>query len=151
MMKKILISMTVLAIVAALTGGPVRIGSAADAKSPCVACHTADSALGKLIDGWATAVDPKLLAKAQAAAPEGATLKSKHLKVSAMVKSAPDGCITCHSKTSKLAPPMDRLLHMIHLTGEGNKFATIAGAGCTSCHTLNAATGVQKVLSGPLN
>ena len=150
-MKKILLSVTGLAIVAALLGGGVRIASAADAKSPCVACHTGDSALDKLIDGWAAAVDPKLLAKAQAAAPEGAKLHGKHMKVGAMVKSAPDGCIKCHSKTSKLAPPMDRLLHMIHLTGDGNKFATIAGAGCTSCHTLNAATGVQEVLSGPLN
>ena len=149
-MKKILLQVTVFAMVAALTGGPVRIASAADAKSPCVACHTGDSALGRLIDGWATAVDPKLLAKAQAAAPEGAKLKGKHMKVGAMVKSAPDDCTKCHSKTSKLAPPMDRLLHMIHLTGEGNKFATTAGAGCTSCHTLNAATGVVEVLSGPL-
>ena len=150
-MNRILLPMTVLAIFAALTAGTVRVGLAADAKSPCVACHVGDSGLGKLVDGWATTVDAGLLAKAQAAAPEGAQLKGKHMKVSAMVKSAPDGCMTCHSKASKLAPPMGRLLHMIHLTGEGNEFAATAGAGCTSCHILDAKSGAVDVQSGPLD
>jgi len=149
-MKKIFVPITLLALVAALSLGIVRSSTAADEKtSACVACHTGDMAFSTLIAAWAKGADAKLVAKAQAAAPEGVTLKGKHMNVASMVKSVPDGCIKCHNDKSKTAPAMNKLMHMIHLTGDDNKFAK-AGT-CVSCHTLNTATGEQSINCGPSN
>jgi len=157
-MKKTFVPLTITAVVAALALGAVRTSMAADEKpadkpSACVVCHTktadGDHSMSAIIAGMVKGVDAKLLAKAQAAAPEGATLKGKHMNVASMVKSVPDGCVKCHNDKSKMAPPMGRMLHMIHLTGEDNHFAKLGT--CTSCHSLDEKTGVQSITNGPSN
>jgi len=148
-MKKMFVTLTIIAIVSALAVAPVKTSSAAAGASPCVACHTGPTAISALIANWVKGVDPKLLAKAQTAAPAGATLKGKHMNVASMVKSVPDGCIKCHNDKNKTAPAMSRLMHQIHLTGADNGFAKANGS-CTSCHSLDAG-GTQTIVNGPSN
>ena len=149
-MKKTFVAVTITAVVAVLAIGIVRTSSAADGKtSACVACHTGPTAFSALIANWVKGADAKLVAKAQAASPAGVTLKGKHMNVASMVKSVPDGCVKCHNDKSKNAPAMNKLMHMIHLTGADNKFA--ATGTCASCHSLNDKTGEQTVSCGASN
>jgi hypothetical protein len=122
----------------------------------CVSCHVnvpernMDARLSKLMKGWTVKVDPDLLAKAQAAAPAGVTLKGKHPAVTATLKDVPAGCIKCHGAASKKAPPFGRLIHRIHLVGAGeNHYMTEFQGECTYCHKLNLATGAWSVASAP--
>lgn len=122
----------------------------------CVDCHTnhpelnLDARLSSLMKGWNNKVEPELLAKAQAAAPSGVTLKGKHPVAAFALKNIPAGCLTCHSKKSTLAPPFAQMLHKIHLTGgEQNFFLTVYQGECTHCHKLNAETGLWSLPSAP--
>lgn len=132
--------------------------NAADAfPNGCVDCHInlpdmqVDARFGTLMARLAAGVDPALLAKAQAASPEGLTLKGKHPVLPAgLLKNVPNGCLTCHGKTSKTAPSFVRLLHTLHLSGgQDNPFMTIYQAECTHCHKLDLKTGVWSIPSGP--
>ena len=122
----------------------------------CVDCHinmpqiNKDERISVLMAKWMKKVEPKLLKKAQAAAPEGVALKGVHPPVAGSLKNIPAGCMACHSRTSKAAPPFGAMLHAIHLTGgEDNHFLTIFQGECTYCHKLNAATGAWSIPSGP--
>jgi len=120
----------------------------------CVDCHVnrkdMPGSLSAHLKEWTVKVDPKLLAKAQASAPKGMTLKGKHPNVAAMVKEIPKGCLTCHAKESKMAPAFATMLHAIHLTGgEDNPFLTTFQGECTDCHKLNATTGQWSLPSAP--
>lgn len=105
----------------------------------CVDCHTGTkdtpAALSVRLKEWTTRVDPALLAKAQAAAPKGMTLKGKHPNVAAMVKEIPASCLKCHAKDSKMAPPFAAMMHTIHDTA------------CTNCHKVDAKSGQVTVPS----
>jgi len=133
-------------------------GLTADDKFPlgCVDCHInmpeikQDERISTLMSRWNKKVEPKLLDKAQAAAPAGVTLKGKHPLVPASLKNIPASCNSCHSKTSKTAPPFASLIHTIHLSGgEDNHFLTIFQGECTPCHKMNPKTGVWSIPSGP--
>lgn len=120
----------------------------------CVDCHTnhpelnLDARLSSLMKEWNNKVEPALLAKAQATAPSGVTLKGKHPVAAFALKNIPAGCLTCHSKKSTLAPPFAQMLHKIHLTGgEENHFLTVYQGECTHCHKLNTATGLWSMPS----
>lgn len=122
----------------------------------CVDCHTnhpemnLDARISSLMKGWNDKVEPALLAKAQAAAPTGVTLKGKHPVAAFALKNIPAGCLTCHSKKSTLAPPFAQMLHRIHLTGgEENHFLTAYQGECTHCHKLNVSTGLWSMPSAP--
>jgi hypothetical protein len=122
----------------------------------CVDCHTnhpelnLDSRISSLMKGWNDKVEPALLAKAQATAPNGVTLKGKHPVAAFALKNIPTGCLTCHSKKSTLAPPFAQMLHMIHLTGgEKNHFLSANQGECTHCHKLNPSTGLWSLPSAP--
>ena len=122
----------------------------------CVDCHTnhpelnLDARFSSLMKGWNTRVEPALLAKAQASAPSGVTLKGKHPVVAFALKNIPAACTTCHSKKSTLAPPFAQMLHSIHLTGgEQNHFMTVYQGECTHCHKLNASTGLWTMPTAP--
>lgn len=117
-----------------------------DYPKACADCHVnkkdMPGTLSADVKQWTTKVDAKLLAKAQAASPKGMTLKGKHPNVTAMVKEVPSGCLKCHAKDSKMAPPFATLMHAIHLTGgEENRFLTMFQGECTDCHKLNITTG----------
>ena len=122
----------------------------------CVDCHTnhpelnLDARISVLMKGWNTKVEPALLAKAQATAPKGVTLKGKHPPVAFALKNIPEGCLTCHSKKSTSAPPFAQMLHKIHLTGgQENHFLTVYQGECTHCHKLNSSTGQWSLPSSP--
>ena len=109
----------------------------------CVDCHVVlpqgDMRLSTFLEGWKQSVDPKLLAKAQAAAPAGARLRGKHLPAAESLASIPQGCsVKCHKADSRLAPPMAEMVHVIHLTGgPENHFLTHFQGQCTHCHKLD--------------
>jgi hypothetical protein len=121
----------------------------------CVSCHIVlpdgtDVRLSTLMRRLVAGADSAQLAKAQAAAPAGLTLKGKHPDASRALANVPAGCLTCHGETATIAPPFARLLHLIHLTGgEANHFLSMFQGQCTYCHKLDAATGAWSLPSGP--
>lgn len=122
----------------------------------CVDCHinypqlNLDTRFSSLMKAWNEKVDPALLAKVQASAPPGVTLKGKHPVVPPALKSIPQGCLTCHSKKSTVAPPFAQMLHRIHLSGgEENHFLTMFQGECTHCHKFNTSTGQWSLPSSP--
>jgi hypothetical protein len=122
----------------------------------CVDCHVVypeidqDERLSTLMTGWSQAVDPKLLATAQAAMPKGVALKGRHPAAPGALKKPPASCLPCHGRTSKTAPPFARMIHAIHLTGgKDNVFLTRFQGECTHCHKLDTASGAWLVPSGP--
>ncbi|MGE5175904.1 MAG: hypothetical protein ACM3JJ_05950 [Hyphomicrobiales bacterium] len=121
----------------------------------CVSCHVnmpdrkMDARLSTALTGWATSVDPKLLAKAQATMPEGVTLKGTHPESKTATENVPKKCITCHT-ARKSAPPFANMIHLIHLTGGAeNHFLTEFQGQCTFCHKLDEKTGAWSVPTGP--
>ena len=122
----------------------------------CVSCHVnmpernMDARFSTLLKGWTEKVEPALLEKAQAAAPEGVVLKGKHPAITTALKDIPAGCIKCHGRDSKKAPPFIRLMHRIHLTGgDANHYIAFFQGECTHCHKLDGATGAWSIPSGP--
>ncbi len=122
----------------------------------CVDCHLnyaemkLDTRFGTLLSAWREKVPPELLAKAQAASPKGLTLKGKHPSATGVLSSIPAKCLTCHSRSSRLAPPFATLIHRIHLTGaEKNHFMTLFQGECTHCHKLDLSTGRWTIPSAP--
>lgn len=122
----------------------------------CVECHVnyaemnLDVRFSTLVRQWNEAVDPSLLAKAQASAPRGVILRGRHPVMKSGFDNVPAKCLTCHGRESKKAPPFARMLHMIHLTGgEANHFLTMYQGECTYCHKLDAKTGQWAVPSAP--
>jgi len=123
----------------------------------CVDCHVVqpqlnvDGRLSTHMKQLAEKVDAAMLARAQAAAPAGVTLKGKHPAIpAAMLKDLPKGCMPCHGKTSKTAPPFAALLHGIHLSGgQQSPYMTLFQGECTPCHKLDAKTGAMSIPSGP--
>jgi hypothetical protein len=112
----------------------------------CVDCHVKrpemDVRFSTLLGQWKTRVDSRVLAKAQASAPEGLVLKGKHPDIFASLKEIPSGCLQCHARDSKMAPPFSAMIHRIHLTGgEENHFMTLFQGECTYCHKLDQTTG----------
>ena len=125
----------------------------------CVSCHknytdkNQDIRLSTLLKAWNEQVNPATLAKVQAIAPDGVTLKGKHsYKVSADAN-IPESCNKCHGKPAmKSALPMGQLLHTIHLTGgKDNRYLTEFQGQCTHCHKLDVKTGIWTVGNGNEN
>ena len=121
----------------------------------CVDCHlnytdmNMDTRLSTLMQAWYKEVDPRLLDKIRSSVPQGLELKGKHPEAEAALKDIPKGCLKCHYKNSKKAPPFAGMLHKIHLTGgEENHFLTLFQGECTHCHKLDLATGQWSIPSG---
>jgi len=123
----------------------------------CVDCHIVykemnfDARFSTLAKGWTTQVPPALLAHAKGAAPAGLTITGRHPAIPAAgFRNIPDSCLACHGKASKVAPPFNRMLHEVHLSGgDGNHFLTLFQGECTLCHKLNTKTGAWTIPSGP--
>jgi hypothetical protein len=123
----------------------------------CVDCHIdytdmkMDTRFSTMMKQWQEGVPPKLLAKAQAAASDGVTLKGEHPAVpKSAFENIPAGCRKCHGEDSEKAPPAARMTHLIHLTGgDENHFMTVFQGQCTYCHKLNQATGEWTIPSAP--
>ena len=122
----------------------------------CVSCHTvdktngADHRLSVALTQWTLGkIDADLLAKSEASAAEGVTLKGKHPSAEDSLDDSPNACLDCHDAGSKKAPPFGRLLHLVHLTGADNEFVSRFEGDCTHCHKLDAKTGAWSMPSGP--
>ncbi len=122
----------------------------------CVDCHinmtdiNLDVRLSSIFKRWTEKVEPKFVEKAQSAVPKGMKLKGKHPALNDGFKDIPATCLECHSKTSKQAPPFDKMMHGLHLTGGGeNPFMTLFQGECTHCHKLNQSTGGMSIPSAP--
>jgi len=122
----------------------------------CVDCHInmpdikQDERISTLMSRWTTKAESKLMKRAQAVVPEGVLLKGVHPPAAESLKNIPAACSSCHTKSSKTAPPLAALLHIIHLTGgDDNHFLTIFQGECTYCHKMNGTTGVWTMPSGP--
>ena len=130
--------------------------AAADAyPQGCVSCHVVDKTTNKdqrlstLLKAWSAGqVSPDLLAKSKAAMPAGVALKGKHPAATDSLEDIPSACLDCHDAGSKKAPPFAQLMHTVHLTGAKNSFVMHHKSDCTSCHKLNATTGVWTLPSG---
>jgi len=122
----------------------------------CVSCHInmpdrhMDARISTLVKEWTQKVEPKLLDQAQATAPAGVTLKGKHPAITSALRDIPAGCMKCHGRDAKKAPPFVRLMHRIHLTGgDENHFMTQFQGECTPCHKLDMTTGAWSIPSAP--
>lgn len=133
-------------------------GITADDPHPggCVDCHVADPSrnldvrFSTLFRLWKESPDPEFLARMQPLAPAGVTLTGAHPTSAATVSNIPKSCLMCHARDSEKAPPLDRMVHTIHLQGGAtNVFLTVYQGECTHCHKLDAATGEWRMPSGP--
>lgn len=137
------------------TGPPIPGLTAPDTMpNGCVDCHKTfpdrnkDERLTTELEKWSRGVHGHLLELAQAAVPEGVTLKGKHPDVKALIKVIPDDCLMCHRAGGKNVPAFETLIHGIHLAGRENHFVTRAGGHCTHCHKLDKKTGKLSLGSG---
>ena len=105
----------------------------------CVDCHAGDKKLSLKLAAWTEKVEGLIAAHVKAATPAAVKLKGKHPKL-AFGKAIPRSCLGCHARTSKMAPPFSTLMHLVHRTGGQS-------VDCTSCHKLDAATGVMSIPS----
>ncbi len=118
-MRVLALGLTALIALAVLvTGEPVQTG-AAPAAVGCPACH---GAAGR---------EPGLDAVTK-------TIKNHP----AIAAKAVQQCALCHSK-GPTPPPLRTMLHKIHLNS--SKFATAYKGTCTSCHSVDKATGAITV------
>ena len=122
----------------------------------CVDCHInrpdapGDTRLSTVMKRWYTKVDTSIVAKVKGAAPKTLTLKGKHPLAQGALRDIPTGCLTCHRTGSTIAPSLEQMAHLIHLTsGPGARFLTEFQGECSHCHKLNAATGKWSMPSGP--
>ena len=121
----------------------------------CVDCHAnrperkKDSRLPTLLAQWKNGADPKVLEKAQAAAPANRILAGKHPDIAAQIQVIPNDCLMCHGRDSQSAPPFAKLQHTLHLVGgKENRFLAAAQGTCTHCHKLDPKTGAWHLGSG---
>ena len=122
----------------------------------CVSCHknykeiNMDERLSTILKEWSeNGVNEKLLAKIQAAAPEGVNLKGKHSYKPNDNTSIPEDCNKCHGKSMKTALPISQLVHIIHLSGaKDNHYITMFQGECTHCHKLDMKSGTWSVPNG---
>lgn len=121
----------------------------------CVSCHKnyqdgkGDLRITTIMKDLAEKVDPAHLAKYQAAAPEGVTLKGKHPTKSNENTSVPEDCNKCHGKSMKTALPLGQIIHIAHLTGgKDNKFITMFNGDCSHCHKFDAKMGTWSHPNG---
>jgi cytochrome c553 len=136
---------------------PVPVRAADAFPNGCVSCHVMDKAngtdhrLSTAMAAWIGGkVEPRLLAKSRASAPAGVTLKGKHPAAEDALEDIPGACLDCHDSGSKKAPPFSRLLHLVHLAGDGgNVYVTEFKSDCVNCHKLDATTGQWSMPSGP--
>lgn len=121
----------------------------------CVSCHKnypeqkMDVRLSTILKEWNDKIPPEILAKFQAAAPEGVTLKGKHPFKMDNQANVPEVCEKCHGKSMKSALPMDQIMHLIHLGGgKESKFVQMFQGDCTHCHKLDQKTWTWHVGNG---
>jgi len=121
----------------------------------CVDCHLnfverqQDVRLSTLLKQWTSNVDPVLLARAQAVAPQGVTLRGRHPNGTSALNDIPNGCLNCHSGKGS-APVFGALIHALHFSGGAeNHYVAEFGSECKNCHKMNPVNGTVTIPSGP--
>ncbi len=140
-MNKHLIAGLTVAIAGVLivsTTSTIAVGDGDASPRACVDCHKADKKLSAKLAPYMVAATGPTFEIAKAAAPPGLKLKGKHPKVP-IGKAIPKNCLGCHAKTSKIAPPLFQMMHLIHETGTN-------ALDCKACHKL-AANGTMNIPS----
>lgn len=153
-LRPIFLACTIVAFIGAV---PLAASAATDAyPNGCVSCHVLnkekaqDHRISTLLKTWtAGKIDADLLAMSKASMPKGVALKGKHPGAEDSLDDIPSSCLDCHGSDSKKAPPFTQLMHLVHLTGAKNDFVTTFKGDCTTCHKLDAKTGVWSIPSGP--
>jgi cytochrome c553 len=154
-LRLVLSASALVVLVTAAAGGAV---AAVDPyPNACVDCHVVqkdkgtDHRLSVGLKNWtAGKIDARLLAKSKASAPTGIALKGKHPAVEESLEDIPAACFDCHGSDSKKAPPLGRLMHLVHLTGGANNtFVSSFKSDCMHCHKLDSKTGEWSLPSGP--
>jgi len=121
----------------------------------CVGCHVnlpaqgLDARLSTVLQHLSQQVPPALLAKAQAAVTSNTPLAGRHPLVPQALNDVPHACILCHQALAGRAPVFSRMVHLIHLTGDGNHFLSHFQGECSHCHKLDRTTGIWSVPSNP--
>lgn len=122
----------------------------------CVDCHVVypdrdlDVRISTLMARWEVGVEGRLLDLSRALAPADLQLEGRHPDATEALDDIPEGCLRCHRRRSRRAPPLAMLLHAIHLAGGSeNHFLSTFQGECTYCHKLDAATGRWSMPSGP--
>jgi len=123
----------------------------------CVDCHVhrpdikKDYRLSAHMRDWQAGADPHMMEKLRAIGGMGANLTGRHPAVQAeSFTNVPGSCIDCHAKPESKTVPLDRIAHVLHLTGgRENHFITLFAGQCTACHKLDAKTGHWSIPSGP--
>ena len=99
----------------------------------CVDCHVSE----------ADAVTLKvnlMLAKVQ-----------RHPKVDALLKTLPNDCGMCHKEGAKMGP-LPSVVHKAHFAKKADsQFIKLFQGTCLYCHTMDLASGVVSIKSGPKN
>jgi hypothetical protein len=76
---------------------------------------------------------------------------SGHPKIDSIVKTVPDDCLKCHREGTK-AGPLNLITHKDHYRNAAeNSFIKFYQGACLNCHSVDTATGVMTVKSGPKN
>ena len=107
------------------------INAADEQPNGCVDCH-------KVAGGVDTRLNVVLAAK-------------KHVDISAIVKSVPDGCAMCHREGVQ-AGSINKVAHREHLSNpQTSKFVLGYKSACLACHSVDLKTGLVKVKLAPKN
>ncbi len=135
MIARIALLIAMIALAAAETAwsqqAPAPKFAVIDTPNGCVDCH-------KVSAGSDTRLNVLLAAR-------------KHVDISAIVKSVPDGCMMCHREGVQ-AGPLRAQTHRIHFTdSQPSQFVPPYQGACLVCHAADAQTGPTKVKIAPKN
>jgi hypothetical protein len=74
-----------------------------------------------------------------------------HPKVDAIVKTAPKDCAMCHKEGAKMGA-LYSVVHRAHFAKKADSlFIKQFHGACLNCHTMDLATGLVSIKSGPKN
>ena len=74
-----------------------------------------------------------------------------HPKIDSIVKKVPNDCLMCHKEGAK-AGPLNLITHKDHYRNPSeNHFIAYYQGACLNCHSVDTASGVMSIKSGPKN
>ena len=77
--------------------------------------------------------------------------KTKHMDITAIVKTVPNDCAMCHREGVAAGPLMAKT-HLLHYAKKGDSsFVKAYQGACLNCHKLDLVTGNVSLKSGPKN
>ena len=78
-------------------------------------------------------------------------IQGGHPKVDAIVKTAPKDCTMCHKEGAKMGT-IYSVVHKAHFAKKADsQFIKLYQGSCLNCHSMDLATGLVSIKSGPKN